>query len=131
MSQLEKAQSSVNFKEIKSTFIIKNIFSYLLEKQKLHLVIYNKELQKIYLIDIEDYKEISGKYIIGEKNGKGREYKLLDNILLFEGEYLNGKRNGKGKEYYYRYPENTENTLKFEGEYLNGKRNGKGKEYNE
>ena len=32
----------------------------------------------------------------GKRQGKGREYDELNN-LIFEGEYLNGKRNGKGE----------------------------------
>ena len=40
-----------------------------------------------------------GKYLNGERNGKGKEY--FDNgKLKFEGEYLNGEKNGKGREYY-------------------------------
>ena len=64
------------------------------------MILYNKELQNMYAIDIEDYKKIGGKYKTGEKNGKGKEYIINTNILLFEGEYKNGIRNGKGKEYY-------------------------------
>ena len=90
----------------------------------MNLILYNKELQKKIGVDIEDYKKASGRYKIVEKNGKGREYKLNTNKLIFEGEYLNWKRNGKGKEYDF------DGKLRFEGEYLNGKRNGKGKEYN-
>ena len=106
--------------DIKSSYIIKEIFLFLNEKLKLNMIIYNKQLQKIFGIDIFNYKKISGKYKIGEKNGKGKEYTLIGHHLRFEGEYLNGKRNGKGIEYY-----NSE--LKFDGEYLNGKIwNGKG-----
>ena len=82
---------------------------------------YNKELQKKKGVNIEDYKKASGKWRIIEENGKGREYDLNTNELLFEGEYSNGKKNGKVKEYYY------SDILKFKGEYLNGKKwNGKG-----
>ena len=109
---------------IKSSYIIKDIFSFINIKQKLNLIIYNKLLQKVNAVDIEDYKETSGRYRIGEKNGKGREYILDTNILVFEGEYLNWKRNREGKEY------NSEGKLVFEGEYLNGIRwKGKCKEY--
>ena len=89
------------------------------------MIIYNKEFQRILSVDIKDYERISGKYKVGEKNGKGREYIIKLNSICFEGKYLKGKRNGKGKEY------NEDGKLIFEGEYLNGKRNGKGKEYNE
>ena len=63
------------------------------------MIIYNKEIQRKCLIDIEDYKKISGKYKKGEKNGNGREYIINTNILIFEGDYINGRKNGKGKEY--------------------------------
>ena len=109
---------------IKSSDIIKEIFSYLNEKHALNLIIYNTKLQNIVGFDIKNYKKISGKFKIGGKNGEGREYILNTNILIFEGEYLNRKRNGIGKEYNY------DGKLAFKGEYLNGKRNGKGKEYN-
>ena len=122
MSEIKKAIK--NIEDIKSSYIIKEVFSFLYEKQKLNMIIYNKQLQNIFGVNIEDYKKISGKYKIIEKNGFGKEYKLGTNRLIFEGEYINGKRHGKGKEYYY------DGKLKFEGEYLNGKKwNGKGKEY--
>ena len=67
------------------------------------------------LIGIKNYKKLNGKYKIGDKNGKGHEYFLELDKLIFEAEYLNGKRIGKGKEYYW-----NENVY-YEGEYLNGK----------
>ena len=96
-------------------------------------------------INFYNYGIFSGRMIIGEANGKGKEIQLKDKRIIFEGEYLNGERNGKGKEYaeeeYLRFgvfsnsfkniKEEDNNYLKFEGEYLNGKRNGKGKEYDE
>ena len=123
MAEFENIKSKVNLKEIKSSYIIKIIFSCLYEKQRLNIIKNNKELQKMHLIGIENYKKISGKYKIGEKNGKGREFIINTNTLIFEGEYINGRRNGKGKEYY------KNGILKFEGEYINGRRNGKRKEY--
>jgi len=117
------------FKNIKSEknigkYVLKDIFSFLSKKIKLEIIIYNKELQKILDVNIEDYKRIRGVYRIGERNGKGKEYDISDistNCIIFEGEYLNGKRNGKGKEYY------SDGELKFEGEYIDGKKwNGKG-----
>ena len=107
--------------DIKSKYIQKGIFSYLNEKQKLKMIIYNKKLKSIFGINIENYKKISGKYIIFEKNGIGILYNLNTNKMIFKGEYLNGKKNGKGKEYY------SDGTLKFEGEYLNGKKKEKEK----
>ena len=109
--------------DIRSKYILDSLFLYLDEKQKLKMIIYNKQLQAKFGVDIKNYKKISGKYKISEKNGIGEEYNLYTNLLVFEGEYLNGKRNGKGKDYY------DNGKVEFEGKYLNGKRNGKGKEY--
>ena len=118
--KIEMLSKLKNRNFIKSFYILKEIFSFLNIKQKLDIIIYNKQLQEELGIDIEDYKKISGKYKIAEKNGNGSEYILNTNILIFEGEYLNGKRNGKGKEYY-------DDILLFKGEYLNRKKNGKEK----
>ena len=123
MDEFKDIKDKINIRYIKSSFIIKNIFSFLSTKEKLNMIMYNKGLQKINLIDIKDYKKINGKYKIVEKkgNGNGREYILNTKILVFEGKYLNGERNGKGKEY------DDNDKLIFEGEYLNGKIwNGKG-----
>ena len=107
---------------IKSSFILENIFSFMEEKTKLDIIKYNKTIQKKLNITVIYYKLLSQKYIIFEGKGKGKEYEY-DGSLVFEGEYLNAKRNGKGKEY-------DNGRLVFEGEYLNGKKNGHGKEYN-
>ena len=122
MNEFENIKSEINIeKSIQSLYIIKDIFSFLSEKRKLKILLYNKYFQKKLDINIENYKRIRKIYKIGEKNGRGKEYYIPTNIMIFEGEYLNGKRNGKGKEYYYN------GKLEFEGEYLNGKRwNGKG-----
>ena len=101
-------------KNIKSTDVIENLFSCLNEKTKLKTIKYNKHLQDNINIKLINYKFFSGKYIIYEKSGKGKEYSGYYDDLEFEGEYLNGERNGKGKEYDY------DGKLKFEGEYLNG-----------
>ena len=107
--------------DIKSKYLIQNIFSFVNQTRKFELVKYNKNLQNIFNINLIDYKNLSGKYIIYEGKRKVKEY-YFNGILIFEGEYLDGKRNGKGKEYKF-------GKLEFEGEYLDGERNGKGKEY--
>ena len=107
-------------KNIKSKYILNGVLSYLYENKKLELIKYNKKCQKLFIIDFNYYKQISGKYLNGERNGNGKEYDDNDN-LLFEGGYLNGKRNGKGKEY------DSNGNLIFEGVYLNDKKwDGKG-----
>ena len=101
--------------KIKSKYILKQIFRQLCEIKKLEFIQYNISLQKIFKVTIEDYKNIGGIYKIGKRNGKGKEYILNKDILIFEGQYFNGVKSGKGKEYY------DINIIKFKGEYLYGK----------
>ena len=104
-------------KKVRSKYIIENILSLLDEKKRLSMIKYNKQIQNHLELKIEDFKKISGRYIIGERNGKGKEYLLENNILIYDGEYLKGKRHGKGKEF------NTINgKIIFEGNFLNGKK---------
>ena len=99
MDEFKHIKSKINLRDIKSSFIIKIIFSFLHEKEILNMIMYNKEFQKMLLVDIKDYIKISDKYKIGGKNGKGREYIINTNKLIFEGEYLKGRKNGIGKQY--------------------------------
>ena len=85
---------------IKSIYFIKMVFSKIDEKQKLNLIKYNKSLQNILSINLINYIFFSGKYIIYEENGIGKEYYSINDELLFIGKFKNGERNGKGKEYY-------------------------------
>ena len=101
----------ISMENVKSKYIIQEIFSFLSEKIKLDIVKYNKKIQKKIGIKLLNYKFFSGKYIIYEENGRGKEYEGSTDNLIYEGEYLIGKRNGKGKDY----------INGFEGEYLNGK----------
>ena len=110
-------------KNVKSSYFITLIFSYIEEGKKLKLIKYNQNLQKNININIINYKFFSQKYLIYGANKIRKIYYGYNDELIFEGEYLNGKRNGKGKLY------NDNGKLEFEGEYLNGERNGKGKEY--
>jgi len=87
-------------KNIKSSYFNAIIFSYIDERQKLKIIKCNKSLQKNMNISIINYKFFTGKYIIYESNGIGKEYNGYYDRLIFEGEYLNGERNGKGKEYH-------------------------------
>ena len=110
-------QSNVDLIEsIKSSYILKYIFSYLDINKLLEIIKYNKKFQSKLEIDIEYFKLISGRYIKNDNNGTCKEYSLDEDQLVFEGEYSNGKRNGKGKEY------GKYNDIIFEGEYLNGKK---------
>ena len=97
MIEIKDIKSKINYRHIKFSYIIKKVLSFLNEKQKMNMILYNNELQKICLFDIQDYKKISGKYKIGEKYGKGREFIKDTNRLIFEGEYINGKKIEKEK----------------------------------
>ena len=114
MNESKEIKNDINIRrDIKSSYNLDKIFSFLDQRLKLDIIIYNKQMQKIIGVNIQDYKNLSGRYKRGVKNGKGAEYILNTNNLIFEGEYKNGKRNGKGKEY-------NNDILKFNGEYLNG-----------
>ena len=99
--------------------------------QKLIDLILNNNYDKIptaeeiynYIENIVLYKEYDktgkliyeGGYIKGKRNGKGKEYSLLNGQLIYEGEFLNGKWNGKGKKY------QDNGKLDYDGEYINNK----------
>ena len=76
---MKKQQPEVgNIKIIKSPAILKNIFySYLWEIKQLDLIKYNKKMQIKCELNIENYKKASQKYLIVEKNGKGKEYIII------------------------------------------------------
>ena len=71
-------------KNIKAAYFIQLLFSYVDEKQKLKIVKSNKRLQKNIGISIINYKLFTGKYIIYESIGFGKEYDYGVN-LRFEG----------------------------------------------
>ena len=100
----------------KSDYSIKILFSYINNKKKLKIIKYNKRLQNAIEVNLNHFQIFSERYIIYQGNGKGQEYNVYDNNLIYEGEYLNGERNGMGKEF-----DNFEKLI-FEGEYLKGKR---------
>ena len=126
---------------IKSSYILRFVLSFIKEEMKLKLIKYNKSLQEKMEINLVNYKIFKPIYIIHEESGITKEYDIYCETLLFEGEYLNRKRNGKGKEYnkneiifdgeyYYEIGKKCNNhNLIYEGEYLNGEKNGKGKEF--
>ena len=112
--------------KIKSKYILKFIFTYVNERRKLMLIQINKKIIDKLEIKLINYQFLAGKYRIGKRNGKGKEYDSFDDNLVFEGEYLSGKRTGYGKEY---TNFNNYQAVIFEGEYLKGKRTGYGKEF--
>jgi hypothetical protein len=110
------------FSNINSNFILKFIFSFIEDKQKLQIIIYNRKIQAKLDIDINYYRALSGKILKIDKNGIGKIYKIDTKEICFEGEYSNKKKNGKGIKYML-------GKKVYEGEFKNGKMNGYGKEY--
>ena len=105
---------------IKSKYLVKLLFTFLLHKRKLRIARHNKQLQEKLDINLIFYKNMTHKYIIYEKNGIGKEYNL-EGELLYKGQYHEGERNGKGEEYYLSH-------IRYKAEYKDGKRNGYGEE---
>ena len=73
---------------IKANYILQSIFSFIDDKKKLKIVQYNKNFQKRININIMNYRQMSAKFFIGERNGIGKEFNY-DGHLIFEGEYKN------------------------------------------
>ena len=61
MAEIEGIKNKINYEDIKSPYIINILFSFLKEKKKLNMIIYNNELKGILLVDIKDYKKIAEK----------------------------------------------------------------------
>ena len=106
---------------IKSKHILNIIFLFINDTKELNLVKYNNKLKNRLNIDLIDYIYLSGKYFIGKKNGKGKEYNIFNDKLIFEGDFIDGKRYGYGKEYYEGIY-NGKIAIKYECKYLNGKK---------
>ena len=69
---------------IKPSYYIKLIYTFIEEPPKLKLVKYNKTLQKYINLSIINYKHFSRRYIIYELNGTIKEYNGYDDSLIFE-----------------------------------------------
>ena len=80
--------NKILFPNIKSIKVLKKVFYNLNEKIKLKAIKYNKYLQKKTDVNLIHYKFLSGKYLIYEEKGKGKEYNGYNNDLIFEGDYL-------------------------------------------
>ena len=109
--------------KVKSSYILSVILSSLEERKKLKWARYNKKLQENMNRSLINYIIFSGRYIIYERGGNGKEYDNHSDRLIYKGEFFQEKRQGKGEEY------SKNGYLIFEGKYFNGKRHGYGKEY--
>ena len=65
---------SGNIENIRSKFIINQIFSFIWEIRKLDILKYSKKNQTKLKINLDDYKNLSQRYKTVERNGKGLEY---------------------------------------------------------
>jgi len=74
------------FGSINSEYILRFIFSFLWENQKLNIISYNKQIQIKLEVNLDNYKSICNKEKIVEKNGIVKEYVKGTNLLIFEGE---------------------------------------------
>ena len=84
----------VSLLHIKSDYIFCIPFSFLNEKYKLNVICYNKIHQRRLNIDINYFKKISGKYKI-IVNGKGKEYLIDKNFIIFDANIKMVKKMGK------------------------------------
>ena len=66
-------------KKSKSIYFIKRLFSFVDEKNKLDIIKYNKNMQKILDISLINYKFFSDRYIIFEKMEKEKN---IINIMI-------------------------------------------------
>ena len=73
-------------KKIKCCYFVNMLFQHLNDENTLKLLKYNKSLQNKIGLNLSNYKVFSGKYVIIDKNGIGREFNIYDDSLLFEGE---------------------------------------------
>ena len=82
---------------LKSSYNLKNIFSFVEEKRKLIILKNNTFFQNKLDINAINIEKLCRRNIIFEENGNGNgeESTKKYHILLFKGEYLNFKRNGK------------------------------------
>ena len=87
------------FKLIKSTYIIEEIFSYLLKKKKFEIFAYNKAMQKICKINTIDYKINAENYAIKDNDGNYIIKSLQNDFIVYEGGYSKRKKHGFGKKY--------------------------------
>ena len=84
--------------QIKSSFVLKKIFSLVDNNVKFNSIAHNKKLQRKLGLNLIDFRIFSGRIRKG-KDDKILEYNNYNHRLIFSGKYSNGKRNGEGIEY--------------------------------
>ena len=85
------------FKNINSYHLLLYILSFIEKRRSLDIISHNKRIQKKIKLTLEDYKNISGKYIKHEREKLGFEeydwvYTKDTNYIIFKGKYFRGKK---------------------------------------
>ena len=83
-SKIRQSNRNINIKCIRSNYILKQIFEHLCEKCSLELIKYNKDIQKILDINIDNYKLFSQLYSTIELEIKVIERKKGNFIYIEE-----------------------------------------------
>ena len=109
---------------IKSKYVLIEVFSYLNIKPKLKILLSNKYLYNKTGISPDSFKFYNQKYIEYESDTMVKVYNRANGKLIYHGGYLKKKRNGIGLEF------NEFGECIYEGEFNKGKRHGKGTEFN-
>ena len=73
--------NNCNIRNIKSIFILRDLFNLLDGKNKLEIINYNKEFQNKLAVKVNYYKRMCYKYCEGGRNWKGKEYKKGKNSI--------------------------------------------------
>ena len=100
--KLKQIKSKVDFENIKSVFILRKLFDFMKKDKSLAIIQYNKKLQKILNLSINDYKEYSQLYSSIEI-----ELKPVDCII---NNFINIPDDEK--EYYHIYFDNSNEEIK-------------------
>ena len=79
-------------KNIKSKYNLKTIIKNINYEIKLKIFKLNNKIKDILNIDLIEYKILSGRFIIGKRNGYAKEYDSLNNKLIFNCNYKEGKK---------------------------------------
>ena len=102
-SEKNQIKSVVKYENIKSTYILKNIFNNLEEKKLLNIAKYNKRIMKRIDININHYKAYSEEYssieldIIPVKDGCGKFINIKEKDKKYFLIYFNDNKKKKLK----------------------------------
>ena len=79
----KKNMKKISLNNIKSSYIIKRVFSFLYENMKYEILKHNKKYQNFFYLNIDSYKKLNGRYKKNGINGPGQEFLIESNDLVF------------------------------------------------